>query len=103
MSPPKITEDGNVEIPLDEYTLSIVREAAREAVREYHETCPIIREFRTLHADFYGVDGQKDEHPGVFGEVREIVSHIHRLWAVALVMLGAIAGPVWTWITTKQQ
>jgi hypothetical protein len=110
MAPAKVNDDGgSVSVPLDEHTKAIAEAAAREAVREHMATCPIMSEFRTMHADFYGPPGEKSEHPGTMGEVQSlkewrgaVTGHLVRLWAAAVVIAGALIGPLWAWANSKQ-
>ena len=74
MAAAAITKDGRVEVPLDEHTMAIAKAAAREAVKEHMETCPIVVEFRTMHADMYGLPGEKDTHVGLMGDVQSLKS-----------------------------
>lgn len=109
MAPSKLTGDGQVVVPLDEHTRAIAEAAAMVVLDRHMATCPVVKRFEALHADFYGKTGEKGEHPGTIGEVqslkewrRAVTAHIVRLWAAALVVTGALIGPLWAWLHTKQ-
>ena len=70
---------GTVLVPLDEHTHAIATTAAREVLSEHMRTCPIVAEFRRMHTDMYGVDGEKDEHPGVLGNVHSLMESRNHL------------------------
>ena len=93
-----------VKTPLDEFTLAIAREAAREAVKEHMATCPIVQEFLGMHMDMYGPAGEKDKNPGLMGDVRDLVQwqkridrHIGRIWKVVGAIVAAAAGSGLAW------
>jgi hypothetical protein len=90
-------------MPLDEYTIAVAREAAREAVHEHMERCPIMQEFRAMHADIYGLPGLKDEDhsPGLMGDVADLKRSrnfarlgLRCIWAIL------ISSPVLAWVLT---
>jgi hypothetical protein len=88
MAPATVTADGRITVTLDEHTLAVAREAAREAVDRHMETCPIVQEFREMHADMYGVKGEKETHPGLVGHVQSLLQTRGRMY-VALALIGS--------------
>lgn len=98
MAPATIDGDGQVRVPLDEHTRTIAEVAARAVLREHMETCPIVAEFKTMHADIYGVPGNKDVSPGLMGDVADL-KHSRNLlrigmrgaWVLITVLFGAVA------------
>jgi hypothetical protein len=104
MPPASVTSDGQVKVTLDEHTLALAREVARETVREHTANCPIIAEFHTMHADMYGINGRKEEgsHPGVMGHVQSLLKSRRTIYKILLFLgsvivagVGAIAGKLW--------
>lgn len=98
MTPAEITPDGRVSIPIDEHTRAIAEAAAVAAVEHHLTTCPILVEFTTMHADMYGLPGQKDTHPGVLGDVADL-KHSRKLARTGLYCLWSIvaSAPVIAW------
>jgi len=99
VAPAEITEDGRVSIPLDEHTRAIAEAAAVKAVQEHMATCPIMHEFRAMHTDMYGIDGEKEVHPGVMGHVSDLLRSRKfaraGLWGLWTVVSSA---PVIAWL-----
>jgi len=92
---------------LDDRTLAVIeltaQRTAERVVKEHVATCPIVANFHSLHADFYGVPGKKDTHPGVFNDVADLKhsrnvlrNSLRAVWLAIVAIIGAIAGKLWS-------
>lgn len=108
MAPATITDDGGVRVPIDEHTRAVAELAAVRAVQEHMAHCPIVAAFREMHQDFYGVAGEKEEHPGALGDMAackkwqkefetRVDKHIGRIWKVVAAVAASVAGAVASW------
>ncbi len=65
---------------IDEHTLAVIELTAQRVVEKHGANCPIAAEFRRMHADVYGPEGEKDEHPGLMGDVADLKHSRRNLW-----------------------
>lgn len=73
---------------IDEHTLAVIELTAQRVVEKHSANCPIAAEFRRMHADVYGPEGEKDEHPGLMGDMADLKHSRRNLW---LALRGAWA------------
>jgi len=95
-------------MPLDEHTRAIAEAAAIKAVEQHMATCPIMAEFRSMHVDMYGVPGEKDQHPGLMGDMQAVRNwqtefqsrvdkHVGRIWKTVSGIVASVVGAVAAW------
>ena len=71
---------NNEQYLLDAHTKAIAEAAAVRAVDRHMETCPIIRGYREMHADVYGLPGEKETNPGLMGDMADLKRSRRNLW-----------------------
>jgi hypothetical protein len=96
MSPPARQQE------LDPYTLAVIRETAREVVREHVTTCPLAGDVKNLRLDMWGQAGD-DVNIGVKAEVKDLqhsrsnlTRGLRAAWLAIVAVIGALAGKLWS-------
>ncbi len=100
MATPSPDRGESVKVPLTQFVREVAevsaRAAAKEVLKDHVTNCPVVREFGALKIDVYGKPGNKDDSPGIVGEVASLKHSRRNLWVALRWSFGLIAGLIIT-------